>query len=208
VALTTFSDLIQEVRVRVKNDAIVAGMSDDGRPLSTRGDGAAAYADAISVLAALSLDKFAGFNNTICTWNPTNQNIGHMFTKQAIPMAWDFPETSPLSGGLSFERITEGIARTIAFLPANKHESGISAGLRSLRLEQEGTIVSTDPPYYDNIGYADLSDFFYVWLRRSLKSIFPDLFTTLVEPKTEELVATPYRATVVKRKRRRSFSTA
>jgi len=193
IALTTFSDMIQEVRFRVKSDAIVAGMSDDGRPLSTKGDGADAYADAISVLAALSLDKFADYNNTICTWNPTNQNIGHMFTKQAIPMAWDFPETSPLSGGLSFERITEGIARTIAFLPANKRGVAFQQDCASLRFEQDGTIVSTDPPYYDNIGYAELSDFFYVWLRRSLKSILPDLFATLVVPKAEELVATPYR---------------
>ena len=71
----------------------------------------------------------------------------------------------------------------------------------------ERKVVSTDPPYYDNVGYADLSDFFYVWLRRSLKPVFPDLFATLAVPKAEELVATPI-VTAARRKQRRSFSTA
>jgi putative DNA methylase len=193
LALTTFSDLVQEARERVKSDALAAGLHDDGKSLDAGGIAAIAYAEAVSVLLALALDKLTDYSNTICTWNPSNQNIGHLFTKQAIPMAWDFPETSPLSGGLSFDLIAEGIARTIEVLPANSHGRAFQKDCSRLELETNPPIFSTDPPYYDNVGYADLSDFFYVWLRRSLKPVFPDLFATLAVPKAEELVATPYR---------------
>ena len=193
VALTTLSGLVQEARERVKADAIAAGHTDDGQSLSKAGAGATAYADAIAIFEAMSLDKFADYNNSICTWNPTNQNIGHLFTKQAIPMAWDFPEISPLTGGMSFDSIVEGIARTIETLPANAPGTSFQQDCAKLPSPRIPRVVSTDPPYYDNIGYADLSDFFYLWLRRSLKPILPELFATLAVPKSDELVATPYR---------------
>lgn len=193
VALSTFSDLVQEVRDQVNRDAHAAGLVNDTLNFVEGGSGALAYADAMAVLMALSLDKLADYNNTICTWNPTNQNIGHLFTKQAIPMAWDFVETSPLFGGMSFELIADGIARTVELLPASVPGKAFQQDCATLKVEQGQPVVCTDPPYYDNIGYADLSDFFYVWLRRSLKSVFPDLFATVEVPKTEELVATPDR---------------
>ena len=193
VALTTFSDLVQEAREQVTRDALDAGLSDDPSNFVTGGSGANAYAEAIAVLLALSLDKLADYNNALCTWNPTNQNIGHLFTKQVIPMAWDFVETSPLFGGMSFDLIADGIARTVELLPASVPGKAFQQDCASLELKQGQPVVCTDPPYYDNIGYADLSDFFYVWLRRSLKSVFPDLFATVEVPKTEELVATPDR---------------
>jgi putative DNA methylase len=193
VALGTFADLVAEVRERARRDAVTAGISDDDTPLRNGGTGALAYGEAVATLEALALDKLADYNNSICTWNPTNQNVGHLFTKQAIPMAWDFPETTPLHGGLSFEAIADGIARSIELLPtlvaghSFQHDCGATLSL------DRTPVIATDPPYYDNIGYADLSDFFYVWLRRSLKRTFPDLFATLAVPKAEELVATPYR---------------
>lgn len=193
VALTTFSDLVQEARERVKHDAIAAGLPDDGKALEKVGAGGTAYAGAIAILEAMSLDKFADYNNSICTWNPTNQNIGHLFTKQAIPMAWDFPEISPLTGGMSFDSIVEGIARTIETLPASAPGTSFQQDCATLPASNIPRVVSTDPPYYDNIGYADLSDFFYLWLRRSLKPVLPELFATLAVPKSDELVATPYR---------------
>lgn len=193
VALTTFSDLVQEAREQVKRDAIKAGLPDNGKRLDAGGDGADAYADSISLLEAASVDKLADYNNTICTWNPTNQNVGHLFTKQSIPMAWDFPETSPITGGLSLESISDGIAKTIEQLPANVQGYAFQQDCSALSVLDRSPVFSTDPPYYDNIGYADLSDFFYVWLRRSLKSIFPDLFATLAVPKAEELIASPSR---------------
>jgi len=193
LALTTFSDLLSEVRELVRRDALAAGMSDDSAGLDAGGSEAMAYADAITLLEALSVDKFADYNNTICTWNPTNQNIGHLFTKQVIPMAWDFPETSPLTGGLSLDSISEGVAKAIELLPASTSGTAFQQDCSTLTVAESPPVISTDPPYYDNIGYADLSDFFYVWLRRSLRPVFPGLFATLATPKAEELVATPDR---------------
>jgi putative DNA methylase len=193
VALTTLSDLVHEVRERVKHDGLAAGLADDGQGLETGGGGVSAYAAAVAVRAALSVDKLADYNNSLCTWNPTNQNIGHLFTKQVIPMAWDFTETSPFFGGLSFDSIVDGIAKTIELLPANKDARAFQQDCAKSSSHSDAPIVSTDPPYYDNVGYADLSDFFYVWLRRSLKPVLPDLFATVTVPKAGELVATPDR---------------
>lgn len=193
VALTTFSDLVQEVKAKVKCDALEAGMSEDYSSPSRCEISANAYSDAMSILLALSLGKLADYNNTICTWNSTNQNVGHLFTRQAIPMAWDFPESSPLFGGLSFNCLGESISLSVAQLPANQMGTAFQQNCIDFKCRRNSPIVSTDPPYYDNIGYADLSDFFYVWLRRSLRPILPELFATLAVPKEEELVATPYR---------------
>jgi putative DNA methylase len=193
VALTTLSDLIVEVIEKIRFDALAAGQSDDQNSLAELGTGAKAYAESIGVILALAIDKFADYNNTSCTWNPTNQNIGHLFSKQAIPMAWDFPETSPTTGGLSFESIVEGISKTIEQLPCNKEGWAYQQDCATLGSAPHARVISTDPPYFDNISYADLSDFFYVWLRRSLRSVFPTLFSTIAVPKAEELVATPYR---------------
>jgi putative DNA methylase len=193
LALTTFSDLVQEVRERVKGDALTGGLPDDDHGLDAGGAGFIAYADALSVMLALSVDKLADYNNSICTWNPTNQNIGHLFTKQAIPMTWDFPETSPLFGGLSFNLIVEGIAKTIELLSTSECGRAFQQDCTNFAPQKYLPVVSTDPPYYDNVPYADLSDFFYVWLRRSLKPVFPELFATVAVPKDGELVATAYR---------------
>ena len=192
-ALTTFSDLVSEARDKIRSDALAAGMSDDGKGLNSNGTGATAYAEAVSVYLALALDKIADYNNTICTWNPTNQNIGHLFTKQSIQMGWDFAEMSPLTSGLSFDLVAEGISRTIELLPFAPGGKAFQEDCAALSCGKTTPVVSTDPPYYDNIGYADLSDFFYIWLRRSMKAVFPDIFATLTVPKTEELVATPVR---------------
>ena len=193
VALTTFSDLVGEAMQQVHRDARGAGLSADPTPLRDGGTGATAYAEAVAIIESLALDKLADYNNTICTWNPTNENIGHLFTKQAIPMAWDFPETSPLTGGLSFAAIADGVARSIEPLPANMDGGSFQHDCAAVLALDHSPVIATDPPYYDNISYADLSDFFYVWLRRSLRPIFPALFATLAVPKAEELVATPYR---------------
>lgn len=179
--LSTLSDLVLELNSAMKQDFEANGVPKRKAELTE-------YANSISVYMALLIDKLADYNNSICTWNPTNENIGHLFTKQAIPMAWDFPEASPIAGGLSIDSISEGIAKAILPLPA----SGLGIVCQGDAATQSATldkIVSTDPPYYDNVAYADLSDFFYVWLRRSLRPIFPDLFATLVVPKNEEIVA-------------------
>ncbi len=193
VALTTFSDLVEEVREQVLRDALTAGLPDGGKPLRDGGTGAAAYADAVGVYLGLALDKAADYNSSIVLWSPTRDQAKTTFSRQALPMAWDFAEVNAFANAAGDIGVSvDGICRTLAeFRPdIDGHAVTYDSQTQSISL---GKVVSTDPPYYDNIGYADLSDFFYVWLRRSLKPVFPDLFATLAVPKAEELVATPYR---------------
>lgn len=193
VALTTFSDLLQKVRELVKCDAIVAGLPDDAKPLHDGGTGATAYADAVGTYLGFAIDRVCDFANSLCGWSASNEKVMHLFGKQGIPMAWGFSEANVLAdvvGG--FLPAAEFIAKCVLKLP--QYGFGSSNQQDAMRSQiSYGKLVSTDPPFYDNIGYADLSDFFYVWLRRSLKSVFPELFATLAVPKAQELVATPYR---------------
>jgi putative DNA methylase len=193
VALTTFSDLVQEARERVKRDALAAGLPDDSKPLRDGGTGAAAYADAVGVYLAFARDKVANWLTTISHWWGAQDKIRPTFTRQAVPMSWDYSEANPLAGAAGDLYVAAlGIADAVSRLPAEA--IGWSEQLDARQFTRANkVIVSTDPPYYDNIGYADLSDFFYVWLRRSLGPVFPDLFATLAVPKADELVATPYR---------------
>ena len=192
VALTSFSDLVAEAMERIERDAANADLPKDERTLRDGGAGATAYAEAVGVYLAMAIDRMA---NTICTiarWTPDRGQTVTAFARQAIPMTWDFPDVNPFAAaagdyGVSVDGVIKGM--TEATEP-NGFATQQDAALQSISIDK---IVSTDPPYYDNIGYADLSDFFYVWLRRSLKPIFPDLFATLAVPKAEELVATPYR---------------
>ncbi|MCW5970213.1 MAG: transposase [Blastocatellales bacterium] len=193
VALTTFSDLVGEARERIRRDALAAGLPDDINPLRDGGTGATAYAEAVGVYLAFTVDRCCDFSNSCTRWVPGNQKVMNLFGKQAIAMTWDFPEAAILHetvGG--FVPASLFIAECINTLPQCGHGSATQQDAMTNSLTT-GKVVSTDPPYYDNIGYADLSDFFYLWLRRSLKEVFPNLFATLAVPKAEELVATPYR---------------
>ena len=169
--------------------------SEDERPLRDGGDGAAAYAEAVGVYLALAVSKTANRASTLCTFKVGVQCPGDTFGRQALPMSWDYAEANTLSGPSgSFRSMVENTVAGLLSNGAIRDSVGITsqtdAAFQSVSLSK---VVSTDPPYYDNIGYADLSDFFYVWLRRALRPVFPDLFATLAVPKAEELVATPYR---------------
>jgi putative DNA methylase len=193
VALTTFSDLVQEARDRVQYDAISAGLPDDPKPLRDGGVGVTAFADAVAVYLAFAVDKMTDRNSSICGWDSSRDSIRGVFGRQAIPMVWDFAESCAIgSSAGSFLNAIDQCSRVLDELPATAwgHSRQSDATSQSISVDK---LVSTDPPYYDNIGYADLSDFFYVWLRRSLRPVFPELFATLAVPKAEELVATPYR---------------
>ena len=196
VALNTFSDLVQEARERVTADALAAGRGDDGVPLREGGVGGGAYADSVGTFLGFGSSKSADYWSNICTWrsDPKNLGVGHVFAgRKAIPMTWDFAEGNPLSSSSgNFLVSLDWITRCIDYF--SSASGGVSHQADASSQEySSGKVVSTDPPYYDNIAYADLSDFFYVWLRRSLKPVFPELFATLAVPKAEELVATPYR---------------
>lgn len=192
VALTTFIDLIQEVRNKVIDDAKYAGMTDDHLGIDLNGRGATAYADAIAIYLTQATSRWSDMSNAFASWNNTNQNIRALFARQAIPMNWDFAELSPFSKVGPWFSCVETIFNLFENLCHEPHGYAHQQDAATQSISQD-KVISTDPPYYDNIGYADLSDFFYVWLRRSLKSIFPTLFSTMAVPKAEELVATPYR---------------
>ena len=195
VALTTFSDLVAEAMERVERDAANADLPKDERPLRDGGAGAMAYAEALGVYLACGISRSADFWSNLCIWanQPKNEVVTHLFGRQAIPMAWDYAEASPFSNsGGNFKKNLSYVAKSINGLTgtASGFAQQVDAAVNRMSADK---LVSTDPPYYDNIGYGDLSDYFYVWLRRSLRSTFPDLFSTLAVPKAEELVATPHR---------------
>ena len=193
VALTTFSDLVAEAMERVKRDATNAGLPDDKQPLRDGGVGVAAYAEAVGVYLAFAIDKGANYWSSLCAWHQTRDGIVSTFGRQALPMVWDYAEANPLSDSSGNVLLgVEQAATMIASLGTGTRGSGSQKDATTQSTSAK-KVVSTDPPYYDNIGYADLSDFFYVWLRRSMHPVFPDLFATLAVPKAEELVATPYR---------------
>ena len=193
VALTTFSDLVEEAREQVQRDALAAGVSDDGTALRDGGTGATAYAEAVGMYLGFVSDKVADYWSSICSWHSSGEKMRNTFARQAIPMTWDFAEANPFSASSgNWMAMVDWTWKALGTVPASRPGTACQNDARTQTVSNN-TLVSTDPPYYDNIGYADLSDFFYVWLRRSLRSVFPDLFVTLAVPKAEELVATPYR---------------
>jgi putative DNA methylase len=194
VALTTFCDLISVAIQRVKVDAFSAGAPDGDEGLEVGGIGATAYAQAVATYLSLAIGKLADYNSSLCSWISGGQTMRNTFGRQAIPIVWDFAEASPLgsSTGSYLSAIEQGYRVIRDSLPARSkgHATQSDAQTQSISC---GKVVSTDPPYYDNIGYADLSDFFYVWMRKCLHTTFPLLFATITVPKSEELVATPAR---------------
>ncbi len=194
VALTTFSDLVGEAMARVRRDAVAAGLADDGKPLREGGSGAAAYAEAVAVYMAFAQSKACNRNTSLCIWEQKMDRLVATFGRQALPMVWDYAETNPLAGaGGDLYGTVVSVAEVI---DKQFNHKGKGAAVQADAVKQRlatDKLISTDPPYYDNIGYADLSDFFYLWLRRSLRGSFPEIFGTLAVPKSEELVATPYR---------------
>ncbi|MGW9550873.1 DUF1156 domain-containing protein [Citricoccus zhacaiensis] len=192
-ALTTFSDLVMEARACVLADALAAGMQEGDR-LEDGGTGAVAYADAVATYLGLTVGRMADYGSTIATWmpDPKNEGIRNTFARQAIPMTWDFAEANSFSDASgNFKFMLRGVTRVLEAAGTSKSSGHVSQS-DALANVQAG-LLSTDPPYYDNIGYSDLSDYFYVWLRRSLRPIHSSLLGTMLVPKAEELVANPYR---------------
>ena len=192
-ALGTISELVHDARKKIQKDARVAGLPSQDTPLRDSGKGARAYSEAVSVYLSFILDKCSDYQSSICSWIPQLGAVRNTFARHAIPMVWDFVEVNPFSGKVgSFGSMSTWVEKVLQnFVPANEG-SIIQQDAQSLSM-REGAVVSTDPPYYDNISYADLSDYFYCWLRPSLKEVFPELFSVITTPKSDELVATPYR---------------
>lgn len=194
VALTTFSDLVSEAIERIQRDATAAGLHDGGKSLHDGGTQAAAYAEAVSLYLGFGQSKACNRNTSLCIWEQRMDRLVATFGRQALPMVWDYAETNPLAGAGGDIYGTVVSVAEVLDKQFNAPGSGFATQLDAVtQTLSAGKVISTDPPYYDNIGYADLSDFFYVWLRRTVRWAYPELFGTLAVPKVDELVATPYR---------------
>lgn len=193
ILLTLFSDLIQDAIKKGKHDAQIVGLSDDDQGIAFGGSGAMAYAEACGLYLGMAVSKETIFSTSQARWRAGETKSAPAFGRQAVPMVWDFAEINPFAGaGGDFVGIINGIYTFLLTLPQLEKGYAEQKDAMTQKISKD-RIVSTDPPYYDNIGYADLSDYFYLWLRRSLKLVFAELFATMTVPKVEELVATPYR---------------
>jgi putative DNA methylase len=198
-AMVTLSDLVKEIREDVRRDALAAGLSDAE---------ADRYTATVSTFLALALGRSADHSSSLCTWNPHDQVLMHQFGRQALPMTWDFAEGNVLSDGrASWAICVQRVASCLEVIgrcwlgSARQVDAATGAdGIGNI-------LVSTDPPYYDNIGYAALSDFFYVWLRRTIGDVYPDLFSTVLVPKSQELTASPERFDGGKQEAKKHFET-
>ena len=191
VALTTLSELVSEARGKILEDALAAGIP-AGERLEDGGVGAEAYADAVATYLGLAVSRTTDRSSSLASWDSSNPKVRNTFGRQALPMVWDYAEANILShstGGLQSQ--LQYISRAIAHTPAAAKSEAVQ--ISAMSRGYAGLVVSTDPPYYDNIGYSDLSDYFYVWLRKSLRTIHPSVVGTMLTPKADELVANPYR---------------
>lgn len=193
LALTTFSDLISTLHAKVEAEAALLG--GDKTPLRDGGSEATAYADAICTYMAFVVDRLADRGSSICTWDASREMSRNVFARQAIPMAWDFAENNPFSDSSgNWLSALSWVTRVLQRLRLGGGSTPLQIDAAANLAKHSPAVLSTDPPYYDNISYADLSDFFYVWLRRNLSTIWPNECATILTPKAEELIANPYRA--------------
>lgn len=195
VALSTFSDLLSEVRLVVENDGRAVGLTDDGIHLRNGGAAVTAYADAVVTYLAFVIDRCASMWATLARWNSTAEKIQHLFGRQAIPMVWDYAEANPFSTSSGhWMGQVKPVRSAVAVVPGGGSGEAIQRDALARVQEVWSPVVCTDPPYYDNVPYSDISDFFYVWLRRNVADVWPEETATLLAPKAEELVANPHRA--------------
>jgi len=193
VALTTLGDIAWDLQKRIEGAAVSCGMESEENGLESGGESARAYAEAIRVFLSFQIDQLTNHLSTICSWHVNNEQLKNTFARQSLPMTWDFAEVNPFSTSTgSLNNLQERQIKAFSGLATEAlgFASQADAAVQTITRDK---IISTDPPYYDNIAYADLSDFFYVWTRQNLRNVFPDLLATIAVPKAEELVATAYR---------------
>ncbi|PWM79770.1 MAG: hypothetical protein DBY32_02640 [Phascolarctobacterium sp.] len=190
--LTTFSDLVREVQDIAASDALASEMSEISGSLADGGNGALAYGQAIGIYLALVIDKMVDYNSSICSWRTVGGNIRSTFGRQAIPMVWTFAEGNPFSNvSGNFKTLLKSVVDSVRCL--GNEVPAIVFQDNAVTMEYpHNVLVCTELPYYKDIGYADLSDFFYIWLRRSLKNIYPQMFSSIVTPKNELSTVSTY----------------
>lgn len=192
MALKTLCELLPAVRKKVAEDAATTIQTSENRPLAEGGDGAVAYSEALGLYIAFAISRVAMSGNSLVRWNPVGEKAQHIFSRQAIAMLWDFAETNPLGNATGAFSAAVSMVQN-GLLTLIGEQGGVrQADAQTVQIPKR-SVINTDPPYYDNIAYADLSDFFYCWLRPMLKETYPEVFSVLATPKSEELVATRYR---------------
>ncbi len=193
VALTTFGDLVAEARELIRRDALAAGLANGESGLDAGGAGAKAYSESVSVYLSFAANKTTDSCSSLCAWQSNMDRMRSTFARHALPMVWDYAETNPLAGaGGDIGGTAKAVFEVVQKLGIGVGGTAIQANAVNEHTSR-GDFISTDPPYYDNIGYSDLSDFFYVWSRRAIRNIYPKLFSGIVTPKADELIASPYR---------------
>jgi putative DNA methylase len=194
VAIVTFVDLISEVKEQVRRDAVLAGRV-EGKKLDRYGKDAVAYSEAVSVYLTFVVDKLADKSSSLSWWMASAEKMAPTFSRQALSMIWDYAEMNPFCNVTSnFLASVEWVAKVLGALPVDAVDGRVEnrSALQAFT-SPSFPILSTDPPYYDNIGYADLSDFMYIWMRRALGDVFPEIMSTMLVPKSQELIADPGR---------------
>ncbi|WP_417273893.1 DUF1156 domain-containing protein [Celeribacter halophilus] len=187
--LNCYAELVGEARQLIEKDAIDSGLSEDNQLLREGGNGAKAYAEAVSVYLGFGVSRLADIQNSLCRWESSKTQVRNLFGRQAIPMLWDYGENNAFADAAGDFRTSLGsIVKVIERFYPYSQGTEINHDAQSVSYPPN-TVISTDPPYYDNIPYADLSDFFFSWLRRTIRTVYPDVFSTLAVPKMEELVA-------------------
>lgn len=179
LGLATLHELISEVATQIAKDG-----------------GAGEYIKAIQFFLTITVDRLVDYNNSLCRWKASGDQQMQLFNRQAIPMVWDFPEANIWEKkAICWLNAVDMTADAIEVVLSSisKKQSVKQFNAAKYQFNEPLYIISTDPPYYDNIGYSDLSDFFYVWLRRGLQNQYPELLSTVLVPKMEELVASDFR---------------
>jgi putative DNA methylase len=190
--LTTYTECIKEIVQMVERDALNKHLAADSIPLREGGSGARAYSEAIGVYLSFAIDRLANYSSTLNGWS--GEFIIQTFGRQGLPMMWDYIESNPFSNSTgNWDGAISWITKVLEKILPNAKSIAYQYSATTPRKISYKPIVSTDPPYYDNIGYADLSDYFYIWMRSSIGHLYPDLFETMLVPKQEELIAAPYR---------------
>jgi putative DNA methylase len=193
VVIDAFCRALDAVRPQIMDDALRAGMK-GGSTLNAGGDGALAYSQAVTMYLAFVLDRAISRWNTLSIWDPSRESLAHVFRMQTVQMTWTFAEANPFSdytGGWPGQ--IDWVTEALLHLPTSTTGETAQRDAQARIAEVDNFVLSTDPPYYDNVPYSDISDFFYVWMRRTLGATWPDECATILTPKAEELVADQYR---------------
>lgn len=186
--LTVFTEELETVAGEAMRAASQPVGDRDTKSFNDGGRGARAYGDAMRILLAIGVSRLVNRASSLCIWHANANKVEQVFSMQAYKMTWLFAEANPFGGASgSFSGQVDYLAKVIEGTPTGTGH--VTQGPAQELVLERGVVVSTDPPYYDAVPYADLSDFFLVWLRHMLAGTLPNMFPTVLSPKTDELVA-------------------